>query len=49
MVVGKRYVTGFFRQVNVRDLIQQRGHLSRATMLQRLLIVQRLFTTKHCR
>ena len=47
MVVRKRYVTGFLRQMNVRDLIQQRGHLSRATTLQRLLMVQRLFTTKH--
>jgi hypothetical protein len=47
MFVGKRDVTSFLRQMNGSDFVQQRGHLSRATMLERLLIVQRLFTTKH--
>ena len=47
VVVGKRYVTGFLRQMNVGDLVQQRGHLSRAALLQCLLIVQWLFTAQH--
>jgi hypothetical protein len=47
VVVGEGDVAGFLRQVDVGDLVQQRGHLKRTTVLHRLLVMQRLFAAKH--